>query len=140
MHVILARALVAAVLVAGCGTRVPNGVDLGTTTGVPCADAQCAPCADQFCDTSDFGKTGSCRAHVAATNQSFGCDGPEDCGAQGVFGICCLLEGIGAACSTAGCGGNGLFMCHAQSDCRSDERCCALAAGTSYSVCRAGGC
>ena len=89
-----------------------SGSDLGSTTGVPCADLQCAPCADQFCDTADYGKSGSCRAHVAATHQSFGCDGPEDCVAQGVFGACCLFDGIGAACSTAGCGGNARFMCH----------------------------
>jgi hypothetical protein len=121
--------------VAGCGhaTATP---DLGSTLGVPCADADCAPAADQFCDTADFGKTGMCRAHEAAINQSFGCDGPEDCGAQGVFGLCCMLQGIGAACSTAGCGNNGLYMCHTASDCAPGEKCCPLASGTTYSVCR----
>jgi hypothetical protein len=138
VHVIAARALVAAVLVAGCASHATPGVDLGTTTGVPCADARCAPCADQFCDTADFGKSGSCRAHVAATSQSFGCDGPEDCAGQGVFGACCLLDGIGSACSTAGCGGNARFMCHADGDCAPGEHCCALASGTSYSACKAG--
>jgi hypothetical protein len=126
-----------ALLLATCGTPATPLPDLGTATGVPCADAQCAPCAGQFCDTADFGKTGSCRAHVAAVNQSFGCDGPEDCGAQGVFGACCLLDGIGAACSTAGCGSNGRFMCHRDEDCATGERCCVLAAGTSYAACAA---
>ena len=130
------RGVLLVVLVAGCGhaTATP---DLGSTTGVPCADTDCAPSADQFCDTADFGKTGTCRAHVAAMNQSFGCDGPEDCGAQGELGVCCMLEGIGAACSAAGCGFNGgLFMCHDESACAPGEKCCALASGTTYSVCR----
>ena len=123
--------------VAGCGhaTATP---DLGSTTGVPCADSECAPCADQFCDTADFGKTGMCRAHEAATHQSFGCDGPEDCVAQGVFGSCCMLEGIGSACSSVGCGTAGIFMCHRDSDCAPGEHCCALASGTTYSACRSG--
>jgi hypothetical protein len=128
-------ALLVLAAVAGCGhaTTTP---DLGSTTGVPCADAQCAPCADQFCDTGDFGKSGMCRAHEAPTQMSFGCDGPEDCGSQGVFGACCMLEGIGAACSTAGCGNGGLFMCHGEGDCAPGEHCTALASGTTYSVCR----
>ena len=113
---------------------------LPTTTGVPCAGVMCAPCADQFCDTADFGKTGTCRAHVSATNLSFGCDGPEDCGAQGVFGACCLLDGIGAACSVAGCGANGRFMCHADSQCAPGEHCCPLSSTTTYSVCGGGAC
>jgi hypothetical protein len=139
VHVIAARALVVAALVAGCGSHASNGgVDIGSTTGVPCADAQCAPCADQFCDTADFGKSGSCRAHEAAMNQRFGCDGAEDCIAQGVFGACCLIDGVGSACSTAGCGGNARFMCHQDGDCAAGERCCALASGTSYSACKAG--
>ena len=100
------RAVLLVALV-GCGHASTSTPDLGSTTGVPCADTECAPCADQFCDTADFGKTGMCRAHEAATHQSFGCDGPEDCVAQGVFGACCMLEGIGAACSTAGCGSGG---------------------------------
>jgi hypothetical protein len=142
VHVSLGCALAVAVALAGgCGARAGGGVDLGSTTGVPCADAQCAPCAAQFCDTADFGRSGSCRAHVAADHQSFGCDGPEDCGAQGVFGACCLLDGIGAACSTAGCSGGGArFMCHVVGDCAAGESCCPLASGTSYSACKMGGC
>ena len=126
-----------ALVVAGCGhaTATP---DLGSTTGVPCADTECAPCADQFCDTADFGKTGVCRAHEAAVNQSFGCDGPEDCG--GGLGACCLIVGIGSACSAAGCGNTAVFMCHDESACAPGEKCCALASGTTYSVCRSGGC
>jgi len=122
----------------GCGRAASTTPDLGSTTGVPCAGSECAPCADQFCDTGDFGKTGMCRAHEAATQQSFGCDGPEDCGAQGVFGACCMIEGIGAACSSAGCGTSGaIFMCHGDGDCAPGEHCCALASGTTYSACRA---
>ena len=108
--------------------------------GIPCADVKCAPCADQFCDTADYGVTGSCRAHVAPTNFSFGCDGPEDCGGSGALAACCLFDGIGAACSGAGCGSSARFMCHAVSDCAAGESCCALAAGSGYSVCTAGGC
>jgi hypothetical protein len=124
----------------GCGAAHGGAHDLAlaTTTGVPCAGVQCAPCADQFCDTSDYGKTGSCRAHVSATYQSFGCDGPEDCVAQGVFGACCFLDGIGAACASAGCG-NGRFMCHDASQCAPGEKCCPLSSTTSYSAC-AGSC
>lgn len=123
-------------LAVACGASHGGAPDLAlsTTTGVPCAGVQCAPCADQFCDTPDFGKSGSCRAHVAATYQSFGCDGPEDCGASGVFGACCLLDGIGAACASAGCG-NGRFMCHADSQCAAGERCCPLSPATTYSAC-----
>ena len=134
-------ALVVLVAAAACGAHGPAAPDLGTTIGVPCADVQCAPEADQFCDTADYGRTGMCRAHVAAMNLQFGCDGPEDCGAQGVFGVCCMLDGIGAACSSAGCGGgNGRFMCHHVSDCASGEQCCVLASGTTYSVCSSSGC
>ena len=127
-----------AVSFAACGSHSPTVPDLGSTTGVPCADVECAPCADQFCDTADYGKSGDCRAHVAASHQSFGCDGPEDCVTQGVFGACCWFAGIGAACSTAGCSGNTIFMCHKDGDCAPGETCCALATGTSYSVCKAG--
>jgi hypothetical protein len=134
---VLRAAALAVVLLAACGHGSPATPDLGTTTGVPCGDVECAPCADQFCDTADYGKTGMCRAHVAADHMSFGCDGPEDCVAQGVFGACCLLEGIGAACSTAGCGtSGGVFMCHRDGDCAPGEHCCALASGTTYSACR----
>ncbi len=107
---------------------------------MPCGGVECAPCADQFCDTADYGVTGTCRAHVAAMHQSFGCDGPEDCGAQGVFGACCLIDGIGAACSSAGCGTSARFMCHRDGDCAAGERCCKLAPGTAstYSACKAG--
>jgi hypothetical protein len=122
---------------AGCGSHA-SAPDAGTTTGVPCADVQCAPCAGQFCDTADYGLSGTCRAHVAATNQSFGCDGPEDCVTQGVLGACCLIDGIGAACSAAGCGTSARFMCHRDEDCGSGEQCCKLAAGSSYAACKAG--
>ena len=133
----LRAALVALVVAAGCGAHGPAAPDLGSTTGVPCGGVECAPCADQFCDTADYGRTGTCRAHEAATNQMFGCDGPEDCGAQGALGACCLLVGIGAACASAGCGGSGaLFMCHRDGDCASGEHCCALASGTTYSACK----
>jgi hypothetical protein len=136
-------ALVVAVVVAlgGCGSHpAMNDVpDLSsTTTGVPCAGSQCAPCADQFCDTADYGQTGTCRAHVAADNLSFGCDGPEDCGSQGAFGACCIIDGIGAACSIAGCPNNSRFMCHGVQDCAPGEQCCPLASGTTYSVCAQG--
>jgi len=124
------------VVAAACGSRGATLPDLGSATGVPCADAQCAPCADQFCDTGDYGRTGVCRAHVAANAQSFGCDGPEDCGAQGVFGNCCLLDGIGAACAAAGCGNNGRLMCHGDEQCPTGLHCCPLAAGTSYAACK----
>ena len=134
----LRAALVALVVVAGCGARGPAAPDLGSTTGVPCGTSECAPCADQFCDTADFGKSGACRAHVAAMYQQFGCDGPEDCGAQGALGACCMIEGIGSACSGAGCGANAVFMCHGDGDCAPGEHCCALASGTTYSACRSG--
>jgi hypothetical protein len=138
VHVRTAVLAALAVGLAACGSHSPTAADLGSTTGVPCAGAECAPCADQFCDTADFGKTGSCRAHVAPNNQTFGCDGPEDCVTQGVFGACCLIDGIGAACSTAGCGSSARFMCHQDGDCAAGEHCCVLAAGTSYSACKAG--
>jgi hypothetical protein len=133
-----AFALVVVLAVAGCGRGSAARPDLADTTGVPCAGSECAPCADQFCDTADFGKTGTCRAHVAAMYQSFGCDGPEDCGAQGALGVCCMLEGIGSACSLAGCdsANGGIFMCHVVSDCAPGEKCCPLASGTTYSACR----
>ncbi len=131
-----AAALVALAVVAGCGARGATAPDLGSTTGVPCGTSECAPCADQFCDTADFGKSGVCRAHAAAMYQQFGCDGPEDCGTQGALGACCMIEGIGSACSGAGCGSGAVFMCHRDGDCAPGEHCCALASGTSYSACR----
>jgi hypothetical protein len=104
-------------------------------TGIPCADVKCAPCADQFCDTADYGVTGTCQAHVAAMNLSFACDGPEDCGGGGL-GACCLFDGIGATCSGAGCGGLARFMCHdAKLHCVGGENCCPLGPGSTYSVC-----
>lgn len=130
------RAALVALVVAGCGAHGPAAPDLGATTGVPCGTSLCAPCADQFCDTADFGKSGTCRAHVAAADLQFGCDGPEDCGAQGALGACCMIEGIGSACSGAGCGANAVFMCHGDGDCAPGEHCCALASGTTYAACR----
>lgn len=126
--------LAAALAVAGCGAPHPSAPDLGSVTGVPCGGVQCAPCADQFCDTADFGKSGSCRAHVAADHLQFGCDGPEDCAQQGVFGACCLIDGIGAACAGFGCM-PGRPMCHDDSQCATGQHCCALASDTTYSAC-----
>jgi hypothetical protein len=136
-------ALVVFVAFAGCGshatTPTPPGPDMAVNpTGVPCADVKCAPCADQFCDTADYGITGTCEAHVAATNQSFGCDGPEDCG--GGLAACCYFDSIGAACSAAGCGSTARHMCHQVSECAAGESCCPLAAGTTYSVCTTNSC
>jgi hypothetical protein len=129
------RAALLALLLAACGSSSASPDLGGVTTGVPCAGSQCAPCADQFCDTADYGQTGMCRAHAAPNAQSFGCDGPEDCGAQGVFGNCCMLPTIGAACSSSGCGPNGRLMCHSEADCPTGQHCCPLAAGSSYAAC-----
>jgi hypothetical protein len=154
-----ALALFASIALAGCGSPHPGGADLSVPadlavvvgdlamadmsvepTGVPCADVKCAPCADQFCDTADYGVTGTCQAHVAAMNLSFACDGPEDCGGGGL-GACCLFDGIGATCSGAGCGGLARFMCHdAKLHCVAGENCCPLGPGSTYSVCTTNPC
>jgi hypothetical protein len=109
--------------------------DLTFIVGVVCGDVRCATEADQFCDSSDFGKSGTCRAHTSATNTPFACDGPEDCG-QG--GVCCLLP-AGSACSGFGfcvTGSiKGEWMCHSQVDCGPGFFCCPVASGSPYQIC-----
>jgi hypothetical protein len=108
--------------------------DLLSLTGIACGEWHCAQCADQFCDTSDYGLSGTCRAHVSATAKPFGCDGPEDCGA----GACCMTPD-GSACSAFGfcTSGNvhGRYMCHDDAYCGAGNLCCPLASGAPYRAC-----
>jgi hypothetical protein len=126
----------------GCG-RVPAAPspDLAPSpSGIPCGSVRCAPCAEQFCDTGDYGVTGTCRAHVPAVQLAFGCAGPEDC--QG--GVCCMTPN-GAACAAAGfcLAGTvrGQPMCRDDSPCGAGSRCCPIPgapAASPYRVCTDG--
>jgi hypothetical protein len=107
---------------------------LYSTLGIVCGEARCAPSADQFCDTADYGVTGTCRAHTSADHKPFGCDGPEDCASM----ACCMTPD-GSACSAFGfCVAGmvkGLWMCHTTPECGPSFVCCPVASGSTYGAC-----
>jgi len=109
--------------------------DMVSLLGVICGSARCASDADQFCDSADYGKSGTCRAHTTATSTPYGCDGPEDC----PTGVCCLIP-EGSACSSVGfCltgrAVKGRWMCHIDMTCGIGWSCCPLAPDAPYAAC-----
>jgi hypothetical protein len=110
--------------------------DMTVIVGVVCGSVRCASDVGQFCDSADYGVTGTCLPPTASPmHKSFACDGPEDCPGGGV---CCLTPD-GSACSTFGfcVSGNvkGEWMCHVQGDCGAGFFCCPVAPPSSYAAC-----
>jgi hypothetical protein len=120
---------------ADAGARDLAGApDLTVIVGVVCGSVRCATDADQFCDTGDFGQSGTCRAHTTPSATAYACDGPEDCPSS----VCCRTPD-GSACSAFGfcVAGSvkGELMCHTQDYCGM-LTCCPLQPGVPYAVCR----
>jgi hypothetical protein len=102
--------------------------------GTPCGAALCADAPDYYCQTDDWGETGTCQTSETPAQGYFGCDGPEDCAS----GACCLLD-HGSVCSAVGfCVADtviGEFMCHTDRECGPLSRCCRKGSHGPYRTC-----
>jgi hypothetical protein len=102
--------------------------------GALCGGALCPDAPDWYCQTDDWGETGTCQMSVTPAQGYFGCDGPEDCSS----GACCLLDQA-SVCSAVGfCVAGtviGEFMCHTDRECGPLSRCCRKGSHGSYRAC-----
>ena len=105
--------------------------------GVPCGGTTCFNESDQYCQTSDWGESGTCQMPVGPGPGYFACDGPEDCPS----GACCYLDSA-SVCGLFGfcVAGNvvGEFMCHTDAECGVQSKCCRKGTMGTYKTCADG--
>ena len=113
-----------------------------TTAGIACGPATACTTSAQLCCSPDNGVSGTCEQNGdSCATLAYHCDGPEDCAP--FLPECCLqastsVGGGASQCQSSGyCAtqASGQLMCHADKDCGTTLKCCAVA-GSPYAFCK----